>query len=782
MRYNPAIRWPSIRAFLAGALFLSCDGSPTEREPATVASMDVVSGNHQVDTVGTELAAPLVVKVVDTEGQPFPGQLVNFRVVAGGGSVFAGSSITNAEGIARERWTLGTTAGDTQRVEARAINNETGEALRFAIFTAVGTPDVPASITKTRGDAQTGALASVLSDSLAVRVADRFGNAVSGVSVQWAANGGSISPTTSSTDATGTARASWTLGPTLGQQSANAAIPSVSPGIFSATATAGAPARIAIIVQPSDSIITGDTLPRQPVVQLMDAFGNATTNQGWVITAAIASGGGELQGPITASTDANGRASFSNLAISGTPGLRTLSFSAPGITAATSAPVKVGPPGPPAVLSVVVEPSSDVWSGQVLPRQPVVQIVDAKGHAVQAAGVVVSAVRGSGSGLVFGQTSVATDANGKAVFTNLSFGAIGGYPGFELIFTAPGLASDTSELNVNLPSTPATIEIVEGENQRATVGTAVPIPPAVRVLDAQGQPVPGAVVYFEPLQLHGVVSGGTQIADAQGIARVGSWKLGDIADRTNKLVAFTPVSGASVEVVIEAYALAPASGTAELISGPDSTHLPYDTINLAILLKGNDGQPLVGHAVAWGVSGERNYYYHGTYKIFLYHGAVAADTTYTDANGIARNTWFLAGSAHRQKSFATPAPLNGLALRPEQLAFGANVIPGAPSNYHIDTPPYGYVNSTVTLAAQLRDKGGNYVRVAGRTVTWSKSGTGEGTFASPTSVTDAMGIARVNYTLGSVGQRYNTFSVRDEEGLTDDPADNDHNFLPHVVP
>ena len=74
-------------------------------------------------------------------------QLVNFRVIAGGGSVFAGSALTNKDGIAQERWTLGTVAGDTQRVEARAVDPETGAGVVFAVFRAIATAGTASSVT-----------------------------------------------------------------------------------------------------------------------------------------------------------------------------------------------------------------------------------------------------------------------------------------------------------------------------------------------------------------------------------------------------------------------------------------------------------------------------------------------------------------------------------------------------------------------------------------------------------------------------------------------------------
>src|SRR5205814_10008704 len=79
----------------------------------------------------------------------------------------------------------------------------------------------------------------------------------------------------------------------------------------------------------------------QPVVQLRDGAGNPVNQAGVVVTAAIATGGGTLGGTLTATTLGTGVASFTNLAITGTAGDRTLSFSGTGVHSLTSSPVGV---------------------------------------------------------------------------------------------------------------------------------------------------------------------------------------------------------------------------------------------------------------------------------------------------------------------------------------------------------------------------------------------------------------------------------------------------------
>lgn len=124
---------------LAGTLGLAaCDQThPLPPEPASVpAHLVVVSGNNQVAAPGASLPEPLVVRVVDANGNPIPSQIINFAVVAGGGEVFGGVTLTNPNGLAYEWWTLGPSDG-AQVVEARAVDPGSGEKQVFATFGAM---------------------------------------------------------------------------------------------------------------------------------------------------------------------------------------------------------------------------------------------------------------------------------------------------------------------------------------------------------------------------------------------------------------------------------------------------------------------------------------------------------------------------------------------------------------------------------------------------------------------------------------------------------------------
>ena len=270
------------RAAVSGlAVFaIACKGvEPTQPvPPGPPAQMIRVSGDFQSALAGHELASPIRVRVLDSAGIPVPRQAVNFKVVSGGGSVFAGVALTTDSGYAAERWTLGTSTQEPQRLEARAVNQNTGEALVFATFSATVLPEAAATLAAISGDAQTGTVATALPEPAAVIVKDQYGNPVPGVTVTWlAANGGSVTPATSQTAANGVATTQWTLGTVAGTQGASASAAGIGGGAvgFSAVASPGPLATLTFTQAGPLNLIVKDVAQLQ--VRAADAYGNSVT-------------------------------------------------------------------------------------------------------------------------------------------------------------------------------------------------------------------------------------------------------------------------------------------------------------------------------------------------------------------------------------------------------------------------------------------------------------------------------------------------------------------------
>lgn len=168
----------------------ACSDQGAGPQNPVMASLEIVSGDHQADTVGLELPDPLVVVVKDAAGQPLQGQVVNFVVTSGGGTVFAGANSTNADGIAKERWTLGTNASDSQVVEVRAVDNTTGQAKVFARFEATAIPGAPAGVGVQPYSVVMGALGDTL--RLSDTAYDRYGNLIPHPQAHWEVEDSSI--------------------------------------------------------------------------------------------------------------------------------------------------------------------------------------------------------------------------------------------------------------------------------------------------------------------------------------------------------------------------------------------------------------------------------------------------------------------------------------------------------------------------------------------------------------------------------------------------------------
>lgn len=90
---------------------------------------------------------------------------------------------------------------------------------------------------------------------------------------------------------------------------------------------------------------------------------------------------------------------------------------------------------------------------------------------------------------------------------------------------------------------------------------------------------------------------------------------------------------------------------------------------------------------------------------------------------------------------------------------------GPASQYHVNVSTYApNPGDIVTIFAQLTDAVGNAVATSGIVVTWSRTGTG--TFGSPTSTTDASGLATVTFTVSSTPGTVQTVTATDGSART----------------
>lgn len=209
-----------------------------------------------------------------------------------------------------------------------------------------GTPNAqPAAVVAAAGNGQSATVGTRLSTALTVRVTSSAGAAVANVPVIWAVSGGggSLSATSSLTDASGSASVQWTLGMSAGEQRATATVAGLAPVTFSATAIATAAVATQLAVTRSIAgAVSGVAFATQPVIEVRDASGSRVTSATNAVTATITSGSGSLGGTTTVNAVA-GVATFTNLVINGT-GAHTVTFSSAGLSSTSSAPLTVAAP------------------------------------------------------------------------------------------------------------------------------------------------------------------------------------------------------------------------------------------------------------------------------------------------------------------------------------------------------------------------------------------------------------------------------------------------------
>ncbi|HET7422782.1 MAG TPA: Ig-like domain-containing protein, partial [Gemmatimonadales bacterium] len=340
----------------------------------------------------------------------------------------------------------------------------------------------PSALTVARGNNQSGTIGEPLIDSLVVRVTDGFDDPVAGVTVVWsdAQTGGIVDPATSVTSADGYASTERVLGPTVGTYVTRAQVTGVAdppaPVVFTTT---GVAARLSFVTGPPATAATGVTLDPQPVLQLQDASGENIARGDVVVTVQISAGGGTLSGTTTSTSTPEGRVAFTDLAIRGSPGTRTLIFAADGFASATAL-VAVGV-GAPASIESAAGGGESAIVGTAVPTPPAVLVRDTDGNPLP--GIPVSFKVTAGSGTADGKTPV-TGSDGVATVGGWTLGPKVGantleatlsgleVRGSPVVFTATGTPGPVSAATSLVVADPAQISASAGTSKSTITVTA----------------------------------------------------------------------------------------------------------------------------------------------------------------------------------------------------------------------------------------------------------------------------------------------------------------------
>lgn len=492
------------------ALAACGDKSPSRPEGTTPAGVRVVSGDGQTGAAGAVLEKDVVVEVVDDRGRPVRGALVRFRVLEGEGSVAASPLSQDEPGMARARWTLGPVAPDSQVLEAW-LEGVQASPVRLVAFSV---PGPPAQLSRVRG-ATAGPVGGAVTPAPAVRVVDRFGNAVPGVEVGWEmeAGNGTLSPARGQTDSTGVAAVQWMLGPQVGaEQTVRAVAAGLPPVQFTALAgTEGVPLQLARHSGDGQHAAVGTLLADSLRVALRMPDGRPVA--GAQVTWAAAAG---AVTPAVSRTDAQGYAAAA-WRLGTVAGPYTATATVDGGTLTFTAR---GDAGTPAQLSIVGGNGGSAPIGGAASEDLTVRVEDGYGNPAPGAQVTWTVTSGGGSvqpaggadlpGVTRARWTLGPQLNAaQTVRASIAGGA-------SATFTA---TAHTRGVPLQITG--------YGIGQRGAAGSVLADSLVVAV-SWSGRPVRGARVQWTVPEGNGSVTQGEQETDAQGRISA-AWRLGTVA-------------------------------------------------------------------------------------------------------------------------------------------------------------------------------------------------------------------------------------------------------------
>ena len=382
-------------------------------------------------------------------------------------------------------------------------------------------------------------------------------------------------------------------------------------------------------------------------------------------------------------------------------------------------------PLPAARVEVVPGAVLSGGAGQLLPDPIEVRVFGSDNQPLPGVAVTFSAANG---GSVDPATAT-TDGDGLAR-TRWTLGQTAGQN--VLTATATGGVSVTVTATATA-GPPASVTVAAGNNQTAPAGATVAIAPSVRVVDGFGNLVSGAPVTFTVLSGGGQVTNGLTVTNAQGVATVGSWRLG-LTSGTQTLAARVEANGVTNNPVVF---------TATGLAGPPASMVAVSLTTQAAPAGSNVGDPpsvIVRDAAGVPVSGLAV-----TFAVTAGGGSVVGSPATTNANGIATLTsWLLGPQSGLNTVTATAAGL-------PTVTFNATGTAGTPATVvaHAGNNQVALQGTPVPLAPTVRvtDANGNPVTAA--TVTFSVL-SGGGSITLPNQLTDAQGLASVgSWTLGA---------------------------------
>lgn len=457
----------SLLIVLGGSILAACSSkSKDPGEPPTPTALELSTAPPTTFADREILNPAPVVQLVDASGDPVSsaGVSVAATLSAGTGSLQGIATVlTNSAGQAIfSNLSIGGTVG-TKGITFSSAGLT--PAVANGLTLTVGTLSV---ITATSVTSQSALTSTAVAALPTVHVTDADGNPIQGQAVTFAitAGGGALTGANQVTDASGNATVtSWTTGAAQGTNTMTATAASLTPVTFNVSAApAGVAAEMVLFVAPPATATARTTLSTAPVVQLRDAAHTPVTTTGIAVTVALV-GGGTLNGTTSVNTDANGRATFSNLSIAGLVGVKQLQFNSTGLVGVLSGNITLTA----GAASAIVSNSTTIQNGNVgqpVAALPSVRVTDQDGNGVAGTSVTFSLTGGGGS--ITGAV-VNTNASGAATLGGWTLGAAAGANTVDAAGTSVSLAGAPVTFTVNATASASQFTI---QLEFATTATA----------------------------------------------------------------------------------------------------------------------------------------------------------------------------------------------------------------------------------------------------------------------------------------------------------------------
>jgi adhesin/invasin len=615
-------------------------------------------------------------------------------------------------------------------------------------------------IAASAGTGQSAVAGGAVTTAPAVTVRDANGNPKGSVNVTFsvAANNGLINGATAdvivASDATTgiAALSSWTLHTTAGTNTVTATATGLtgSPVSFTATGTVGAASLTASTVTsdaPGGTLVAGQTATI--TVQLKDANSNNLTVSGGTVALAT------NLGTLSSVTNAN-NGTYTATYTATTAGAAVISGTLNGAALTSTAPITVTA-GAATQLTVTQSPTANPQSGIPFAPQPTIQLRDAQGNAVTTAGVSIIATLTAGGGSLTGTTTQLTDAGGLATFTDLVITGTTGARTLTFAKTGGGLTVATA--NVTLAAGAATqLAVIQSPSANPQNAIVFPTQPTVQLRDADGNAVATAGV---DVQVTGSGLGGTTTVQtsSNGLATFTNLSItGTIGARTLTFGSPT-VAGSTLTTTTANVTLVAGTATqlamATQPSGTATVGSVFAQQPVVEIRDVSDNVVLTNNTTI--ITAARS---GGT-------GTLQGTLTATAQSGVATFT----NLAHDTPSTITILfTASGLTS-----VTSSSVVVTGGTHYDVTAASTPVDAGTVVLiTAQLADASHTPVAQSGKTVVWSKTcnagvcagGATGGSFATPSSITDANGRAVIALTVSTVSTTVHTVTATDNTALT----------------